>query len=48
MDKVEYTNKFADLIGNSGYSKEKPDPEDRTEAVTDHEWEQRSYTTNEM
>ena len=35
MDKVEYSNKWADLIGNGGYCKERPDPKNRKEAVTD-------------
>ena len=35
MDRVEYSNKLADLIGNGGYCKEGTDPEDRKEAVTD-------------
>ena len=26
MDRVEYSNKLADLIGNGGYCKEKKDP----------------------
>ena len=36
MDRVEYSNKLADLIGNGGYCKVKKDPTlKHKEAVTD-------------
>ena len=31
MDKIEYSNKLADLIGNGGYGKVKKDPTLNTE-----------------
>ena len=34
MDRVEYSNKLADLMGNGGY-KEGPDPKNRKETVID-------------
>ena len=42
MDRVEYSQKLADLIINGGYCKVKK------ETLTDPQSEQRSYTTNKI
>ena len=36
MDRVEYSNKLADLIGNGGYCKVKKDPTLKTERKPSH------------
>ena len=48
MDRVEYSNKLADLVDNGGYSKVKKDPTLKTERKLSQILGKNKYTTNKI